>query len=64
VTIALLGVGISAIHPVADLTGAVNYAINQDHEFFHGGLPVAIYTVRVTDAKGASAKARFEVQRP
>jgi hypothetical protein len=64
VTIALVGLGISPIHPVADLTGAFNYAINQDHEFFPGGLPVAIYTVRVTDARGASAKARFEVQRP
>ncbi len=64
VTIALAGVGRSPIHPDADLTGAFNYAINQDHEFFHGGLPVGLYTVRVTDAKGASAAARFEVQRP
>jgi hypothetical protein len=63
VTIALVGVGRSPIHPDADLTGAFNYAINQDHEFFRAGLPVGFYTVRVTDAKGASAQARFEVQR-
>jgi Protein kinase domain len=63
VTIALVGVGRSPVHPEADLTGAFNYAINQDHEFFRGGLPAGVYTVRVTDAKGASAQARFEVQR-
>jgi Protein kinase domain len=64
VTITLVGVGRSPIHPDADLTGAFNYAINQDHEFFPGGLPVATYTIRVTDSNGASAQARFQVQRP
>ena len=37
--------------------------INQDHEFFTGGLPPGIYTVRVTDQAGASAEARFQVNR-
>ncbi|HXW44602.1 MAG TPA: serine/threonine-protein kinase [Streptosporangiaceae bacterium] len=60
-TITLVGVGTSPIHPVADGAGMFNYAINQDHEFFPGGLPPGIYTVRVTVPGGQSAEARFEV---
>ena len=63
VTVTLVGVGSSHIRPVADDMGTINYAINQDHEFLPGGLPLGIYTVRITDASGASATARFEVQR-
>jgi hypothetical protein len=63
VTVALVGVGTSPIHPVADLAGTFNYAINQDHEFFRGGLPPGTYTVRVTGANGASAEAKFTVRR-
>jgi len=61
VTITLVGVGTSPVHPIADQDGSFNYAINQGHEFF-AGLPAAgTYTLRVTDAAGASAEARFEV---
>lgn len=61
VVIDLLGVGVSPIRPVADEKGMFNYVINQDHEFFPGGLPARIYTVRITGANGATATARFEV---
>ncbi len=63
VTIALVGVGTSPIHPITDDAGTFNYVINQDHEFFPAGLPAGIYTIRVTDAAGASAEARFSVNR-
>jgi hypothetical protein len=61
VTIVLVGVGMSKIHPIADDRGTFNYVINEAHEFFPGGMPPGIYTVRVTDAAGASAEARFRV---
>jgi hypothetical protein len=63
VTITLIGVGASPIHPLADNRGTFNYVINQDHEFFRGGLQPGVYTVRVTDSAGASAEARFSVSR-
>jgi serine/threonine protein kinase len=63
VTITLVGRSASPIHPIADGAGTFSYAINQDHEFFPGGLPVGVYTVLVTGAGGRRAEARFEVQR-
>jgi hypothetical protein len=60
-TITLVGVRTSRIHPVTDLMGNFNYAINQDHEFFRGYLPLGIYTVRVTGPDGRHAQARFQV---
>jgi Protein kinase domain len=63
ITITLVGVGTSPIHPLADSAGTFNYAINQDHEFFRGGLPVGTYTVLITGAGGIRAEARFVVQR-
>lgn len=53
----------SPIQPLSDGAGTFNYAINQDHEFFSGGLPVGIYTVRVAAPGGAHAEAKFDVQR-
>jgi DNA-binding beta-propeller fold protein YncE len=61
VTVTLVGVGASAIHPVVDNDGSFNYAINQDHEFVAGQLPAGTYTVLVTDAGGHRAEARFQV---
>ncbi len=61
VTISLVGVGPTQIHLVADDAGTFNCVINQGHEFFPGGLPPGVYTVRATDSAGASATARFRV---
>jgi DNA-binding beta-propeller fold protein YncE len=61
VTVTLVGVGTSPMHPIVDRGGSFNYAINQDHEFFAGVLPTGVYTIRASDAAGASAQARFEV---
>jgi hypothetical protein len=63
VTIALVGVRSSPIHPATDRRGTFNYVINQDHEFYPGGLRPGVYTVRVTDSAGASSEARFSVSR-
>jgi hypothetical protein len=60
-TIDLVGVRVSPIRPIADQRGMFSYVINQDHEFFPGGLPQRIYTVRVTGTNGTTAIARFEV---
>ena len=56
-----MGVGVSPIHPLADNRGNFTYVINQDHEFFPGGLRPGVYTVRVTDQAGASSEATFSV---
>jgi len=64
VTVALAGVHASPVHPVADDAGTFNYAINQAHEFFAGGLPVGDYEVVVTGPGGSRAVARFTVLRP
>jgi hypothetical protein len=63
VSIELVGHGSSPMRPIADRHGMFNYVINQDHEFFPGGLPPGIYTVRVIGAGGKAATARFEVLR-
>jgi len=59
VTVALSG-RVSPMHPIVDEAGTFNYAINQDHEFFRGGLPPGTYRVVVT-AHGARATASFIV---
>jgi hypothetical protein len=64
VTVALAGIRVSPVHPVADDVGSFNYAINQAHEFFTGGLPLGIYEVVVTGPGGSRAVARFAVLRP
>jgi hypothetical protein len=48
-------------HPVVDDAGTFSYAINQDQEFFGGGLPVGNYRVVVTAPDGAHAAASFIV---
>ena len=63
VTVALAGVRASPEHPVADDVGSFSYAVNQDHEFFAGGLPLGTYEVVVTGPGGARAVARFDVDR-
>ncbi|MGA8460548.1 MAG: hypothetical protein WB800_34485, partial [Streptosporangiaceae bacterium] len=61
ITVALSGHA-SPVHPIVDDAGTFNYAINQDHEFFRGGLPAGTYQVLVTAPGGARAKASFTVR--
>jgi Protein kinase domain len=60
ITVALSGHP-SPVHPIVDDAGTFNYAINQDHEFFRGGLPAGTYQVLVTAPGGARATASFTV---
>jgi hypothetical protein len=62
VTVTLVGVGTSPTRPIVDAAGTFNYTINQNHEFFHGGLPLGEYTVLITGPGGIRAEARFLVQ--
>ena len=61
VTVELAGVGISPDHPVADLQGTFNYAIDQGHRFFHGKIPSGTYRVVAAESGGQSASASFRV---
>jgi hypothetical protein len=61
VTVELAGVGISPDHPVADLQGTFNYAIDQGHRFFHEQIPAGTYRVVATESGGQSASASFRV---
>jgi hypothetical protein len=56
-----LGRRASPEHPVVDEAGTFSYAINQDHEFFRGGLPPGTYHVVVTTPNGARGVASFVV---
>jgi hypothetical protein len=60
ITVALSGRA-SPVHPIVDDAGTFNYAINQDHEFFRGGLPAGTYHVLVTAPGGTRAGASFTV---
>ena len=61
VTVTLSG-RVSPVHPVVDGAGTFSYAINQDHEFFRGGLPAGTYHVVITTPDGARAMASFVVR--
>ena len=61
VTVRLVGVGVSPDHPVTDLQGAFNYAIDQGHRFFSGPIPPGDYKVVVTASGEHSASASFQV---
>ena len=61
VTVRLVGVGVSPDHPVTDLQGAFNYAIDQGHRFFSGPIPPGDYKVLVTAAGERGASATFQV---
>ena len=60
VTVTLSG-RVSPVHPVVDEAGTFSYAINQDHEFFRGGLPAGTYHVVASTPHGARAVASFVV---
>jgi hypothetical protein len=57
----LVGHGTASFRPTADQQGTFNYAIDQDHVFFAGPMPVGTYHVLVTGKKGRRATASFEV---
>jgi serine/threonine protein kinase len=61
VTVRIVGVGTSRDHPLADLQGTFNYAIDQGHEFFPGSIPAGTYQVVVTGPGGRSATTSFRV---
>ncbi|HXT89680.1 MAG TPA: serine/threonine-protein kinase [Trebonia sp.] len=64
VTVSLLGVGTSPDHPVTDIQGTFNYAIDQGHVFFRTGkIPPGTYQVVVTAPGEPSLKATFVVNR-
>jgi hypothetical protein len=64
VTVRLVGVGVSAIHPLADMQGNFNYVIDQGHYFFRGPIPPSTYTVVVTAVGGRTASTSFQVHPP
>jgi hypothetical protein len=61
VTVTMSG-RVSPVHPVVDGAGTFSYAINQDHEFFRGGLAAGTYHVVITTPDGARAMASFVVR--
>jgi hypothetical protein len=61
VTVELAGVGVSPDHPVTDLQGTFNYAIDQGHRFFHGPIPPGTYQVVAMASGGPRASASFRV---
>jgi serine/threonine protein kinase len=61
VTVRLVGVAVAPDHPVTDLQGAFNYAIDQGHRFFSGPIPPGDYKVVVTASGEHSASASFQV---
>jgi hypothetical protein len=61
VTLTLVGVGVSPDHPVTDLEGTFNYAIDQGHRFFSGTIPPGDYKVVVSASGEHSTSAAFQV---
>jgi hypothetical protein len=51
----------SSEHPVVDLQGTFNYAVDQGHLFFSGAMPAGDYRVVATEAGGLSASVTFQV---
>jgi serine/threonine protein kinase len=61
VTVTIQGVGASPDHPVTDMQGTFNYAIDQGHVFFRQKIPPGTYEVVVTASGVPGVKATFEV---
>ncbi len=61
VTVSLVGVRASRDHPLTDLEGTFNYAIDQGHYFFQDSIPPGTYTVLVTGSGGRKATISFTV---
>jgi hypothetical protein len=61
ITVRLVGVGVSPDHPVTDMRGTFNYAVDQGHRFFRGPIRPGTYEVVATAPGGRSASAWFRV---
>ncbi|MGH3250477.1 MAG: serine/threonine protein kinase, partial [Trebonia sp.] len=61
VTVKLVGVGMSPDHPVTDLQGSFNYAIDQGHRFFRGPIPPGTYEAVATAPGGRGTSVSFRV---
>lgn len=68
VTVRLVGLGVppgqpvtSPDHPVTDLQGSFNYAVDQGHRFFSGPIPPGVYKVVASAPGEGSASATFSV---
>jgi hypothetical protein len=61
VTVGLAGRRASPHAPTVDLAGTFNYAINQAHEFFPGGIPAGNYEVVAKGHDGRQARVAFSV---
>ena len=71
VTVKLIGLGVSpdqpvtsSDHPVTDLQGSFNYAVDQGHRFFRGTLPPGVYQVTASAPGEGSASVTFRVNPP
>jgi serine/threonine protein kinase len=64
ITVSLVGIGTSRDHPVTDLEGSFNYAIDQGHDFFRRSMPPGTYHVLVTGSGGRRATTSFTVNQP
>jgi serine/threonine protein kinase len=68
VTVQLIGVGgspdhtiTSPDHPVTDIQGTFNYAVDQGQRFFSGPIPPGVYKVTATAPGGHRSSATFRV---
>jgi len=68
ITVKVVGVGVppdhfvtSPDHPVTDLEGTFNYAVDQGHRFFSGLIPPGRYRVTAATSSGNGASAVFSV---
>jgi serine/threonine protein kinase len=60
-TVRVVGIGLSPVHPLVDRLGTFNYVINQDHELRPGLLPLGKFQVIVMDPAGQRATTKIQV---
>ena len=71
ITVQLIGEGVppdhlitSPDHPVTDMRGIFNYAVDQGHRFFSGPIPAGVYRVLASAPGEGSASAAFRINLP
>jgi hypothetical protein len=60
-TVRVLDGATSPIHPVIDRAGSFNYAVNQNHELFPGGLPPGHLVLVASAPGGPELRVGFDV---